>query len=124
MSDDMLLHLSSNSSNQSDQSLPSKIARLEARMISKGSSGPTVSTPGPANWPSVSSVANFRPAVIPTPVEDLADPLLSSDSDDDDDVSLNFCLFSCITYHSCFYPVTHVWQTMPYDLRVCLVFYG
>lgn len=108
MSDDMLLHLSSNSSNQSDQSLPSKIARLEARMISKGSSGPTVSTPGPANWPSVSSVANFRPAVIPTPVEDLADPLLSSDSDDDDDVSLNFWLFSCITYCSCFYPVTHV----------------
>lgn len=88
MSDDMLLHLSSNSSNQSDQSLPSKIARLEARMISKGSSGPTVSTPAPANWPSVSSVANFRPVVIPTPVEDQADPLLSSDSDDDDDVSL------------------------------------
>ncbi|KAM7528465.1 hypothetical protein LguiB_031875 [Lonicera macranthoides] len=85
MSDDMLLHLSSNSSNQSDQSLPSKIARLEARMISKGSLGPTVSTPGPANWPSVSSVANFRPVVIPTPVEDQADPLLSSDSDDDDD---------------------------------------
>ena len=38
MSDDMLIHFSSNSSNQSDQSLPTKIAKLEARMVGKGSS--------------------------------------------------------------------------------------
>ncbi|KAL4376767.1 hypothetical protein GQ457_02G040810 [Hibiscus cannabinus] len=38
MSDDMLLHFSSNSSNQSDQSLPTKIAKLEARLVGKASS--------------------------------------------------------------------------------------
>ncbi|KAI3829020.1 hypothetical protein L1987_03134 [Smallanthus sonchifolius] len=37
MSDDVLLHFTSNSSNQSDQSLPSKIAKLEARMVGKTS---------------------------------------------------------------------------------------
>ncbi|KAF2299869.1 hypothetical protein GH714_005069 [Hevea brasiliensis] len=36
MSDDMLIHFSSNSSNQSDQSLPTKIAKLEARMVGRG----------------------------------------------------------------------------------------
>ncbi|XP_022890707.1 serine/threonine-protein kinase TOUSLED [Olea europaea var. sylvestris] len=42
MSDDMLLHFSSNSSNQSDQSsLPTKIAKLEARMVGKTSSAVT-----------------------------------------------------------------------------------
>ncbi|CAN1187288.1 Serine/threonine-protein kinase TOUSLED [Linum perenne] len=35
MSDDMLIHFSSNSSNQSDQSLPTKIAKLEARLVGK-----------------------------------------------------------------------------------------
>ncbi|XP_076944039.1 serine/threonine-protein kinase TOUSLED-like [Bidens hawaiensis] len=35
MSEDVLLHLTSNSSNQSDSSLPSKIAKLEARMVGK-----------------------------------------------------------------------------------------
>ncbi|KAD6453350.1 hypothetical protein R6Q59_015178 [Mikania micrantha] len=37
MSEDVLLHFTSNSSNQSDQSLPSKIAKLEARMVGKTS---------------------------------------------------------------------------------------
>ncbi|GMN46970.1 hypothetical protein TIFTF001_016139 [Ficus carica] len=41
MSDDMLLHFSSNSSNQSDHSLPTKIAKLEARMVGKASSAAT-----------------------------------------------------------------------------------
>ncbi|KAK1418925.1 hypothetical protein QVD17_28078 [Tagetes erecta] len=41
MSEDVLLHLTSNSSNQSDQSLPSKIAKLEARMAGKTSSSST-----------------------------------------------------------------------------------
>ncbi|KAA3485836.1 serine/threonine-protein kinase TOUSLED-like [Gossypium australe] len=35
MSDDMLLHFSSNSSNQSDNSLPTKMAKLEARLVGK-----------------------------------------------------------------------------------------
>ncbi|KAK3040194.1 hypothetical protein RJ639_028444 [Escallonia herrerae] len=75
MSDDMLLHFSSNSSNQSDQSLPTKIAKLEARMAGKA-----VSTPPQATWPT-------KPGPAPPPApEDLAEPLLSSsDSDSDDD---------------------------------------
>ncbi|KAL8094359.1 serine/threonine-protein kinase TOUSLED isoform X2 [Apium graveolens] len=70
MSDDMLLHFSSNSSNQSDQSL--KIAKLEARMMGKASSA------------SVSSVL-VQAKVGPdnaADVENEAESLLSSDSDD------------------------------------------
>ncbi|PSS09427.1 Serine/threonine-protein kinase [Actinidia chinensis var. chinensis] len=66
MSDEMLLHFSSNSSNQSDQSLPTKIAKLEARLVGKA---PSV----------VASVVSK----YGTP-EKLPEPLLSSDSDDDD----------------------------------------
>ncbi|CAK9175470.1 unnamed protein product [Ilex paraguariensis] len=76
MSEDMLLHFSSNSSNQSDQSLPSKIAKLEARMVGKASlaaSGPTQAT-----WSSVSLAPKLGAA------ENLVEPLVSSDSDDDD----------------------------------------
>ncbi|RDX67917.1 Serine/threonine-protein kinase TOUSLED, partial [Mucuna pruriens] len=74
MSDDMLIHFSSNSSNQSDQSLPTKIAKLEARMVGKGSST-TAQQPG---WCTVSvpSAAKFG-------AENLAEPSTSSDSDDD-----------------------------------------
>lgn len=79
MSDDVLLHFSSNSSNQSDQSLPSKIAKLEARMVGKAS--PAVS--------SVSTAAKFGATAA---AENEADSLLSSDSDDDD-VRLNFIFF-------------------------------
>lgn len=71
MSDDVLLHFSSNSSNQSDQSLPSKIAKLEARMVGKAS--PAVS--------SVSTAAKFGATAA---AAEKADSLLSSDSDDDD----------------------------------------
>uniref|UniRef100_A0A6N2L643 Uncharacterized protein n=1 Tax=Salix viminalis TaxID=40686 RepID=A0A6N2L643_SALVM len=85
MSDDMLLHFSSNSSNQSDQSLPTKIAKLEARMAGKV---PSVTPAPPVQlqqqhqqqqqqqpiWSSVSSGPKFGPP------EELAG---SSDSDDD-----------------------------------------
>ncbi|WOG94591.1 hypothetical protein DCAR_0313887 [Daucus carota subsp. sativus] len=70
MSDDMLLHFSSNSSNQSDQSL--KIAKLEARMVGKASSA------------AVSSVL-VQAKVGPdnaADVENEAESLLSSDSED------------------------------------------
>ncbi|KAJ9178642.1 hypothetical protein P3X46_010510 [Hevea brasiliensis] len=81
MSDDMLIHFSSNSSNQSDQSLPTKIAKLEARMVGKASS--VASTPAQPQqlqqqptWSSVSSAVKFGPA------EDLSEQMSSSDSDD------------------------------------------
>ncbi|KAK4358505.1 hypothetical protein RND71_020734 [Anisodus tanguticus] len=71
MSDDLVIHFASNSSNQSDQSLPSKIAKLEARMVGKGSS--------------VTSQANSwsAPAMFGA-AENVAEPAVSSDSDDDD----------------------------------------
>ncbi|XP_050284966.1 serine/threonine-protein kinase TOUSLED isoform X3 [Quercus robur] len=92
MSEDMLLHFSSNSSNQSDQSLPTKMAKLEARMIGKASSAPQpqqqqqpVLPPQqqqqqPA-WQSVSSAATAK---FGGGIDGLAASLSSSDSDDDD----------------------------------------
>ncbi|KAL2316969.1 hypothetical protein Fmac_030845 [Flemingia macrophylla] len=76
MSDDMLIHFSSNSSNQSDQSLPTKIAKLEARMVGKGSSA----TAQQSGWSSmfVPSAGKFGGTA-----EDLIQPSTSSDSDDD-----------------------------------------
>ncbi|XP_050367376.1 serine/threonine-protein kinase TOUSLED isoform X2 [Argentina anserina] len=74
MSDDMLIHFSSNSSNQSDQPLPTKIAKLEARMVGKASSAPPSSHP---SWPSLSSAPKFLAADSPN------EPSTSSDSDDD-----------------------------------------
>ncbi|KAJ6927651.1 serine/threonine-protein kinase TOUSLED-like isoform X1 [Populus alba x Populus x berolinensis] len=81
MSDDMLMHFSSNSSNQSDQSLPTKIAKLEARMAGKVSSvypAPPVQLQQQQQkqpiWSSVSPGPRFGPP------EELAE---SSDSDDD-----------------------------------------
>ena len=71
MSDDLLIHFSSNSSNQSDPGLPTKLAKLEARMAGKGSS----TTPVQASWSSVSS-AKFGVT------EDLAAQSTSSDSED------------------------------------------
>ncbi|XP_042512114.1 serine/threonine-protein kinase TOUSLED-like [Macadamia integrifolia] len=72
MSEDMLMHFSSNSSNQSDPSLPTKLAKLEARMAGKASSA----TPAQATWSSVSS-AKFGVT------DDSAEHSASSDSDDD-----------------------------------------
>lgn len=65
----MVIHFASNSSNQSDQSLPTKIAKLEARMVGKASS--------------VTSQANSWSS--PAMFENVAEPAaVSSDSDDDD----------------------------------------
>jgi len=75
MSDDMLVHFSSNSSNQSDQSLPTKIAKLEARMVGKGSSTASQQQ----GWPSVSSAGKFSGVAA----EEMVEPCSSSDSDDD-----------------------------------------
>ncbi|XP_059659706.1 serine/threonine-protein kinase TOUSLED isoform X2 [Cornus florida] len=74
MSEDLLLHFSSNSSNQSDQS--TKIAKLEARMVGK----PSLAAPAPAQATrsSVSSATKFEVA----DVEDSAD---CSDCDTDED---------------------------------------
>ncbi|XP_050904051.1 serine/threonine-protein kinase TOUSLED isoform X2 [Lathyrus oleraceus] len=75
MSDDMLVHFASNSSNQSDQSLPTKIAKLEARMVGKASSTASQQQ----GWPSVSSAGKFSGAA-----EEMVEPSsTSSDSDDD-----------------------------------------
>ncbi|KAF3439503.1 hypothetical protein FNV43_RR17781 [Rhamnella rubrinervis] len=89
MSDDMLVHFSSNSSNQSDQSLPTKIAKLEARMVGKTSSAAASTTSTSATaaiavlpqqhqaaWPAVSSTTKFV-------TDELAEPSTSTDSDDD-----------------------------------------
>ncbi|XP_048139937.1 serine/threonine-protein kinase TOUSLED isoform X6 [Rhodamnia argentea] len=74
MSDDMLLHLSSNSSNQSDQS--TKFAKLEARLVGKASSAVASSLPQqPQARSLVSSASKFT--------NDLAGQSSSSDSDDD-----------------------------------------
>ncbi|KAK8543401.1 hypothetical protein V6N13_136087 [Hibiscus sabdariffa] len=89
MSDDMLLHFSSNSSNQSDQSLPTKIAKLEARLVGKASSTTASQQPPQTQqlqqqqpqqqpaWPSLSSDSKFVSA------EDLSEASSSSDSDDE-----------------------------------------
>ncbi|CAI9105883.1 OLC1v1004905C1 [Oldenlandia corymbosa var. corymbosa] len=76
MSDDMLIHFASNSSNQSDQS--NKIAKLEARMVGKASSVTSAVTQPqqPASWSAATKFSD--------PPESLPNEPLSSDSDDDD----------------------------------------
>ncbi|XP_020574253.1 serine/threonine-protein kinase TOUSLED isoform X2 [Phalaenopsis equestris] len=71
MSDDIVMHLASNS-NSSDPTLPSKLAKLEARMAGKSSSSPLMQ-PG---W-QPASTAKYGGAV------DFQASSLSSDSDDD-----------------------------------------
>ncbi|OMO91044.1 hypothetical protein CCACVL1_07230, partial [Corchorus capsularis] len=91
MSDDMILHFSSNSSNQSDHSLPTKIAKLEARLVGKASSATASQQPPQpqqqqqqqqhqpqqAAWSSLSAASKFASA------EELPDASSSSDSDDE-----------------------------------------
>lgn len=90
MSDDMLIHFSSNSSNPSDQSLPTKIAKLEARMVGKPPAAQQQQHQQHPTWAAVSSTTRSVAAA-----EDL--PRESSSSDSDDDVSLNYTFFSlCI----------------------------
>ncbi|KAI3906165.1 hypothetical protein MKW92_007907 [Papaver armeniacum] len=77
MSDDLFLQFSSNSSNQSDPSLPTKLAKLEARMAGKGA------TPVQASW---SSVNKFGAA------EELAMPEQSYSSDSEEDTAAQFLI--------------------------------
>ncbi|KAG8471544.1 hypothetical protein CXB51_036684 [Gossypium anomalum] len=90
MSDDMLLHFSSNSSNQSDNSLPTKMAKLEARLVGKVSSATGSQQPPQTQqlqqqqqqqqqpvWSSLSSASKFVSA------DDLSEASSSSDSDDE-----------------------------------------
>lgn len=86
MSDDMIIHFSSNSSNNSDQSLPTKIAKLEARMVGRDPSAVPATSTAPAAWSSASAPLKFAPA------ENLAE--LGTSSDSDDDVSQNIFI-SC-----------------------------
>ncbi|KAB2615206.1 serine/threonine-protein kinase TOUSLED-like [Pyrus ussuriensis x Pyrus communis] len=76
MSDDMLIHFSSNSFNQSDHSLPTKIAKLEARMVGKASSASASSALPALQQQQQQQQPRFTTA-------DLAEPSTSSDSDDD-----------------------------------------
>lgn len=78
MSDDMRVHFSSNSSNHSDQSLPSKIAKLEARMLGKSSSATPPSVTQPQKQPSTWSSATL----VASPLDISPNEALSSDSDD------------------------------------------
>ncbi|KAK4409144.1 Serine/threonine-protein kinase TOUSLED [Sesamum angolense] len=77
MSDDMILHFTSNSSNQSDQS--SKIAKLEARLVGKASSAAASQPQVQAQLNSWSAPARFGGTQDSRP-ESLVD---SDDSDDD-----------------------------------------
>lgn len=77
MSEDIVMHLSSNSSNPSDPSLPSKLAKLEARMAGKSSTSPAIQS-APA-WQSVQSVSSVKLAA--------SEELPESSSESDDDVS-------------------------------------
>ncbi|KAM3398736.1 serine/threonine-protein kinase TOUSLED isoform X1 [Capsicum galapagoense] len=81
MSDDVVIHFASNSSNQSDQSLPAKMAKLEARMVGKGSSATSQGN----SWP---APAMFGAA------ENVAEPAAFSDSDDDDDNGVEYLILA------------------------------
>ncbi|KAL6497832.1 hypothetical protein OROHE_026859 [Orobanche hederae] len=77
MSDDMIVHFSSNSSNQSDQS--SKIAKLEARLVGRPSSVVASQSQPQSQLNSWSVPAKFGG----TP-DSLPDSLIDSDDSDDD----------------------------------------
>ncbi|XP_038692286.1 serine/threonine-protein kinase TOUSLED [Tripterygium wilfordii] len=79
MSNDAFAHLSSNSSNQSDHSLPTKIAKLEARMVGKTPSA-APSQQQQQQQPVWSNVSLIKFG----PVEHLEESSNSSDSDDED----------------------------------------
>ncbi|XP_071732434.1 serine/threonine-protein kinase TOUSLED-like isoform X2 [Rutidosis leptorrhynchoides] len=91
MSEDVLLHFTSNSSNQSDQSLPSKIAKLEARMVGKNSASSTAAVSTTLHVPD-SQIATTRSSVTSSVAAAkfgasaaiCAESLDSSDSEEDD----------------------------------------
>ncbi|KFK26300.1 hypothetical protein AALP_AA8G230100 [Arabis alpina] len=83
MSEDMVMHFSSNSSNQSDHSLPDKIAKLEARLTGKTSASakpPPQQQPQQLSvWSSSSSAAVKVVASAPAGLSETS----ISDSDDE-----------------------------------------
>ncbi|KAL5574547.1 hypothetical protein UlMin_016246 [Ulmus minor] len=84
MSDDMLIHFSSNSSNQSDNSLPTKIAKLEAPMVGKASlaaPSPVTTAPPLVQQQQLLPTWSSVPAAVKFIADDLAEPS-ASDSDD------------------------------------------
>lgn len=95
MSEDMLLHFTSNSSNQSDQSLPSKIAKLEARMVGKTSTAvvSTLQLPAAATRSSVSSSSAAATKFGANAAGGIcAESLDSSDSEEDDSNGREFLI--------------------------------
>ncbi|KAK4763373.1 hypothetical protein SAY86_009141 [Trapa natans] len=84
MSEDMLLHLSSNSSNLSDHSLPTKIAKLEARLVGKTSSASTPLIQHQQPPPKQQQQPVWSSSSSKFVTDGLADLSNSSDSDDDD----------------------------------------
>ncbi|CAH8362422.1 unnamed protein product [Eruca vesicaria subsp. sativa] len=76
MSDDMVLHFSSNSSNQSDHSLPDKLAKLEARLTGKTAKPPPQQQQQLSVWSSASTVVASTPAGS-------SEVSISDDSDDE-----------------------------------------
>ncbi|KAI3503977.1 hypothetical protein L1887_32513 [Cichorium endivia] len=96
MSEDVLLHLASNSSNQSDQSLPSKIAKLEARMVGKTSTAvvSTLQLPAAQAAATRSSISSSSAAKFGANAagEICAESLDSSDSEEDDSNGREFLI--------------------------------
>ncbi|CAH1412524.1 unnamed protein product [Lactuca virosa] len=96
MSEDVLLHLASNSSNQSDQSLPSKIAKLEARMVGKTSTAvvSTLQLPAAQAAATRSSISSSSAAKFGANAagEIYAESLDSSDSEEDDSNGREFLI--------------------------------
>ncbi|KAL3626993.1 hypothetical protein CASFOL_029206 [Castilleja foliolosa] len=78
MSDDMILHFSSNSSNQSDQS--SKFAKLEARLVGRPSSAVASQPQAQSQLNSWSAPTKFGAAP-----DNLPESLIDSSDDSDDD---------------------------------------
>ncbi|KAK9068112.1 hypothetical protein SSX86_012223 [Deinandra increscens subsp. villosa] len=99
MSEDVLLHFTSNSSNQSDQSLPSKIAKLEARMVGKTSTAvvSTLQIPAAQAGATRSSVSSAISAIdakfgANTAGGICVESLDSSDSEEDDSNGRGFLI--------------------------------
>lgn len=88
MSDDMVMHFSSNSSNQSDHSLPDKIAKLEARLTGKTPS--LAKPPQQQQQVSVWSSASTAVKVVTSTPPGLSE---TSISDSDDEVASDFCKY-------------------------------
>lgn len=118
MSDDMVMHFSSNSSNQSDHSLPDKIAKLEARLTGKTASS---SKPLPQQQPQQQQQLSVWSSAVKVVASAPAGSSEVSISDSDDEVALLrmfvfglcelittqiWCLLLssyCVSYSRCWY---------------------